>query len=91
MFLVEENISLDEQLGDNTSPHVELHRIMFSISKRVEGDKPPLVELLEFFYPTVQRAAEGVLATLEFKNDENKNQIEVVVLMITIQIIGERK
>ncbi|RAL43503.1 hypothetical protein DM860_012644 [Cuscuta australis] len=42
---------------------------------RVEGAIPPLVELLEFVDPKVQRAAAGALRTLAFKNDENKNQI----------------
>ncbi|CAH9132738.1 unnamed protein product [Cuscuta epithymum] len=42
---------------------------------RVEGGIPPLVELLEFADPKVQRAAAGALRTLAFKNDDNKNQI----------------
>ncbi|KAG6434976.1 hypothetical protein SASPL_106621 [Salvia splendens] len=42
---------------------------------RVEGGIPPLVELLEYSDPKVQRAAAGALRTLAFKNDENKNQI----------------
>ncbi|KAG8370723.1 hypothetical protein BUALT_Bualt13G0013000 [Buddleja alternifolia] len=42
---------------------------------RIEGGIPPLVELLEFADPKVQRAAAGALRTLAFKNDENKNQI----------------
>ncbi|XAR61202.1 hypothetical protein NMG60_11034840 [Bertholletia excelsa] len=42
---------------------------------RIEGGIPPLVELLEFIDPKVQRAAAGALRTLAFKNDENKNQI----------------
>ncbi|XP_019197531.1 PREDICTED: ARM REPEAT PROTEIN INTERACTING WITH ABF2-like [Ipomoea nil] len=42
---------------------------------RVEGGIPPLVELLEFVDPKVQRAAAGALRTLAFKNDENKHQI----------------
>uniref|UniRef100_A0A5B6YH22 Putative ARM REPEAT PROTEIN INTERACTING WITH ABF2 n=1 Tax=Davidia involucrata TaxID=16924 RepID=A0A5B6YH22_DAVIN len=42
---------------------------------RLEGGIPPLVELLEFIDPKVQRAAAGALRTLAFKNDENKNQI----------------
>ncbi|KAL3827938.1 hypothetical protein ACJIZ3_016740 [Penstemon smallii] len=42
---------------------------------RVEGGIPPLVELLEYPDPKVQRAAAGALRTLAFKNDENKNQI----------------
>ncbi|KAL3648837.1 hypothetical protein CASFOL_005240 [Castilleja foliolosa] len=42
---------------------------------RLEGGIPPLVELLEFADPKVQRAAAGALRTLAFKNDENKNQI----------------
>ncbi|XP_059632536.1 ARM REPEAT PROTEIN INTERACTING WITH ABF2 [Cornus florida] len=42
---------------------------------RLEGGIPPLVELLEFLDPKVQRAAAGALRTLAFKNDENKNQI----------------
>nr|XP_043609928.1 ARM REPEAT PROTEIN INTERACTING WITH ABF2-like [Erigeron canadensis] len=42
---------------------------------RVEGGIPPLVELLEFIDPKVQRAAAGALRTLAFKNDENKTQI----------------
>ncbi|XAR57218.1 hypothetical protein NMG60_11025279 [Bertholletia excelsa] len=42
---------------------------------RLEGGIPPLVELLEFVDPKVQRAAAGALRTLAFKNDENKNQI----------------
>ncbi|EPS65254.1 hypothetical protein M569_09523, partial [Genlisea aurea] len=48
-----------------------------SIKNRVRlvGGIPPLVELLEFPDPKVQRAAAGALRTLAFKNDENKNQI----------------
>ncbi|MED6201704.1 hypothetical protein PIB30_097654 [Stylosanthes scabra] len=42
---------------------------------RMEGGIPPLVNLLEFADPKVQRAAAGALRTLAFKNDENKNQI----------------
>ncbi|KAK6141397.1 hypothetical protein DH2020_024845 [Rehmannia glutinosa] len=42
---------------------------------RVDGGIPPLVELLEFADPKVQRAAAGALRTLAFKNDDNKNQI----------------
>ncbi|KAM7485566.1 hypothetical protein LguiA_001575 [Lonicera macranthoides] len=42
---------------------------------RLEGGIPPLVELLEFTDPKVQRAAAGALRTLAFKNDENKSQI----------------
>ncbi|GFP92288.1 arm repeat protein interacting with abf2 [Phtheirospermum japonicum] len=42
---------------------------------RVDGGIPPLVELLEFADPKVQRAAAGALRTLAFKNDENKNLI----------------
>lgn len=42
---------------------------------RTEHGIPPLVELLEFPDPKVQRAAAGALRTLAFKNDENKNQI----------------
>ncbi|KAL0419900.1 UNVERIFIED_CONTAM: arm repeat protein interacting with a [Sesamum radiatum] len=42
---------------------------------RIEGGIPPLVELLEFADPKVQRATAGALRTLAFKNDENKNQI----------------
>ncbi|KAL6971508.1 hypothetical protein U1Q18_031187 [Sarracenia purpurea var. burkii] len=42
---------------------------------RLEGGIPPLVDLLEFVDPKVQRAAAGALRTLAFKNDENKNQI----------------
>ncbi|KAL3626093.1 hypothetical protein CASFOL_029642 [Castilleja foliolosa] len=42
---------------------------------RLEGGIPPLVELLGFADPKVQRAAAGALRTLAFKNDENKNQI----------------
>ncbi|KAL0459533.1 UNVERIFIED_CONTAM: arm repeat protein interacting with a [Sesamum latifolium] len=42
---------------------------------RIEGGIPPLVELLEFADPKVQRAVAGALRTLAFKNDENKNQI----------------
>ncbi|PSR92708.1 ARM REPEAT PROTEIN INTERACTING WITH like [Actinidia chinensis var. chinensis] len=42
---------------------------------RLEGGIPPLVDLLEFIDPKVQRAAAGALRTLAFKNDENKNQI----------------
>ncbi|GJR46587.1 ARM repeat protein interacting with ABF2-like protein [Tanacetum coccineum] len=42
---------------------------------RVEGDIPPLVELLESSDAKVQRAAAGALRTLAFKNDENKTQI----------------
>ncbi|KAG6438318.1 hypothetical protein SASPL_103255 [Salvia splendens] len=42
---------------------------------RAEGGIPPLVELLEYPDPKVQRAAAGALRTLAFKNDENKNQI----------------
>ncbi|XP_052188436.1 ARM REPEAT PROTEIN INTERACTING WITH ABF2 [Diospyros lotus] len=42
---------------------------------RLEGGIPPLVELLEFIDPKVQRAAAGALRTLAFKNDENKHQI----------------
>ncbi|KAK4418274.1 arm repeat protein interacting with a [Sesamum alatum] len=44
-------------------------------SVRIEGGIPPLVELLEFADPKVQRASAGALRTLAFKNDENKNQI----------------
>ncbi|KAL3644869.1 hypothetical protein CASFOL_010049 [Castilleja foliolosa] len=44
-------------------------------SVRVDGGIPPLVELLEFADPKVQRAAAAALRTLAFKNDENKNQI----------------
>ncbi|KAF5941738.1 hypothetical protein HYC85_019380 [Camellia sinensis] len=44
---------------------------------RLEGGIPPLVELLEFIDPKVQRAAAGALRTLAFKNDENKNQVIV--------------
>ncbi|MED6201703.1 hypothetical protein PIB30_097654 [Stylosanthes scabra] len=43
--------------------------------KLVSGGIPPLVNLLEFADPKVQRAAAGALRTLAFKNDENKNQI----------------
>ncbi|KAL6500476.1 hypothetical protein OROHE_025842 [Orobanche hederae] len=48
-----------------------------SIKTRVrdEGGIPPLVELLEFADPKVQRAAAGALRTLAFKNDDNKKQI----------------
>ncbi|PSS06379.1 ARM REPEAT PROTEIN INTERACTING WITH like [Actinidia chinensis var. chinensis] len=42
---------------------------------RIEGGILPLVELLEFSDPKVQRAAAGALRTLAFKNDENKYQI----------------
>ncbi|GAA0167258.1 hypothetical protein LIER_22231 [Lithospermum erythrorhizon] len=42
---------------------------------RVEGGIPPLVELLDFIDPKVQRSVAGALRTLAFKNDENKNQI----------------
>ncbi|KAF7146164.1 hypothetical protein RHSIM_Rhsim04G0204900 [Rhododendron simsii] len=42
---------------------------------RLEGGIPPLVWLLQFSDPKVQRAAAGALRTLAFKNDENKNQI----------------
>lgn len=42
---------------------------------RTEHGIPPLVELLEFPDPKVQRAAAGALRTLAFKNDENKNQV----------------
>ncbi|KAL1296242.1 hypothetical protein HN51_056966 [Arachis hypogaea] len=42
---------------------------------RMEGGIPPLVHLLEFADPKVQRAAASALRTLAFKNDENKNQI----------------
>lgn len=42
---------------------------------RSEGGIPPLVELLKFIDPKVQRAAAGALRTLAFKNDENKNQV----------------
>ncbi|XP_051120615.1 ARM REPEAT PROTEIN INTERACTING WITH ABF2 [Andrographis paniculata] len=42
---------------------------------RIEGGIPPLVELLDFSDPKVQRAAAGALRTLAFKNDDNKNQI----------------
>ncbi|KAL2238871.1 UNVERIFIED_CONTAM: hypothetical protein Sindi_1078800 [Sesamum indicum] len=45
---------------------------------RIEGGIPPLVELLEFADPKVQRAAAGALRTLAFKNDENKNQVGVI-------------
>ncbi|KAL7112892.1 hypothetical protein ACP275_04G029500 [Erythranthe tilingii] len=45
------------------------------IRVRVEGGIPPLVELLDFADPKVQRAAAGALRTLAFKNDENKDQI----------------
>ena len=41
----------------------------------MEGGIPPLVDLLEFIDPKVQRAAAGALRTLAFKNDENKNQV----------------
>ncbi|KAL6968320.1 hypothetical protein U1Q18_034124 [Sarracenia purpurea var. burkii] len=48
-----------------------------SIKTRVrnEGGIQPLVELLGFIDPKVQRAAAGALRTLAFKNDENKNKI----------------
>lgn len=36
---------------------------------------PPLVELLEFPDPDVQRAAAGALGSLSLNNDANKNQI----------------
>ncbi|GAA0161388.1 hypothetical protein LIER_17716 [Lithospermum erythrorhizon] len=42
---------------------------------RVEGGIPPLVQLLDFVDPKVQRSVVGALRTLAFKNDENKNQI----------------
>lgn len=42
---------------------------------RIEGAIPPLVELLEYADPKVQKSAAGALRTLAFKNDENKNQV----------------
>ncbi|GFZ06032.1 ARM repeat protein interacting with ABF2 [Actinidia rufa] len=45
---------------------------------RIEGGILPLVELLEFSDPKVQRAAAGALRTLAFKNDENKYQVGAI-------------
>ncbi|XP_011072219.1 ARM REPEAT PROTEIN INTERACTING WITH ABF2-like [Sesamum indicum] len=45
---------------------------------RIEGCIPPLVELLEFVEPMVQRATAGAFQTLAFENDENKNQVGII-------------
>lgn len=44
---------------------------------RLEGGVPTLVELLEFDDPKVQRSAAGALRTLAFRNDDNKNRVNV--------------
>ncbi|KAL2225518.1 UNVERIFIED_CONTAM: Retrovirus-related Pol polyprotein from transposon RE1 [Sesamum indicum] len=44
----------------------------------IEGCIPPLVELLEFVEPMVQRATAGAFQTLAFENDENKNQVGII-------------
>lgn len=48
-----------------------------SCMNRLEGGIPPLVELLEFADAKVQRAAAGALRTLAFRNDDNKNQVNI--------------
>ncbi|RYQ93869.1 hypothetical protein Ahy_B09g100095 isoform A [Arachis hypogaea] len=53
---------------------------------RMEGGIPPLVHLLEFADPKVQRAAASALRTLAFKNDENKNQASDFCLKLGIYI-----
>ncbi|KAA8527574.1 hypothetical protein F0562_034711 [Nyssa sinensis] len=56
---------------------------------RLEGGIPPLVELLEFIDPKVQRAAAGALRTLAFKNDENKNQVMcLLTLLLHYEAVG---
>lgn len=50
------------------------------MTSRLESGIPPLVELLEFSDSKVQRAAAGALRTLAFKNDDNKNQVNIAIL-----------
>lgn len=58
------------------------------LTSRLEGGIPPLVDLLEFSDSKVQRAAAGALRTLAFKNDDNKNQVNVSVLELLFQFFG---
>jgi len=55
------------------------------LTNRVEGGIPPLVELLEFSDSKVQRAAAGALRTLAFKNDDNKNQVNIAILQLLLR------
>lgn len=56
------------------------------MTSRVVGGIPPLVELLEFSDSKVQRAAAGALRTLAFKNDENKNEVNIAILQLLLRI-----
>ena len=58
------------------------------MTSRLEGGIPPLVDLPEFSDSKVQRAAAGALRTLAFKNDDNKNQVNVSVLQLLFQFFG---
>ncbi len=44
---------------------------------REQGGIPPLVALLEALDLKVQRAAAGALRTLAFKNEDNKQQVQL--------------
>ena len=43
------------------------------------------MELLEFSDSKVQRAAAGALRTLAFKNDDNKNQVNIAILQLLLR------